>query len=168
MGLLLDENKGETSTVALRDELEKNIVRLFQKLLLYQMRSICLYHRNAAAIISRDMLRIDDWAGQLSSIKEAEGAVQRDMEQYNTEESKMQLRKLNEAAGALEQTLQHIHAAMQEQTEQQAKRHGDDKDKQCLADLRVTDPRTDKKDIEAKKGGLLKDSYKWILEHIDF
>jgi len=168
VNLLLDENKGETSTAALRDELEKDIVRLFQKLLLYQMRSICLYHRNGAAIIGRDMLRIDDWAGHLSSIKEAEGAVQRDMEQYNTEESKMQLRKLNEAAGALERTLQNIHAAMQDQTEQQAKRHEDDKDKQCLTDLRVTDPRTDKKEIEVKKGGLLKDSYKWILEHTDF
>jgi hypothetical protein len=158
--LLLDENKGETSTAALRNELEKDIVRLFQKLLLYQMRSICLYHRNGAAIVSRNMLRIDDWAGQLNSIKEAEGAVQSDMEQYNTEESKMQLRKLNEAASALERTLQNIHAAIQDQAEQQAKRHEDDKDKQFLTDLRVTDPRTDKKEIEIKKGGLLKDSYK--------
>ena len=168
VGLLLDENKGETSAAALRDELEKDIVQLFQKLLSYQIRSICLYHRNQAAIVGRDMFRIDDWAGQLSSIKDAEGAVQRDMEQYNSEDSKMQLRKLNDAAGALERNLQNIHKAMQDQTEQQAKRHEDDKDKQCLLDLRVTDPRTDKKEIEDKKGGLLKDSYKWILEHTDY
>ena len=32
----------------------------------------------------------------------------------------------------------------------------------CLADLRVTDPRDDKKRIEDTKGGLLKDSYHWI------
>lgn len=38
----------------------------------------------------------------------------------------------------------------------------------CLADLRSTDPRDDKKRIEDMKGGLLKDSYKWILEHQDF
>ncbi|KAH6985561.1 hypothetical protein EDB80DRAFT_873167 [Ilyonectria destructans] len=38
----------------------------------------------------------------------------------------------------------------------------------CLADLRLTDPRDDKTRIEQTKGGLLKDSYKWILDHKDF
>ncbi|KAL2884830.1 Vegetative incompatibility protein HET-E-1 [Ceratocystis lukuohia] len=44
----------------------------------------------------------------------------------------------------------------------------DEKDKQCLIDLCVTDPRTDKKSIENKKGGLLKDCYQWIVKHKDF
>ena len=35
----------------------------------------------------------------------------------------------------------------------------------CLQDLRLTDPRDDKKRIEATKGGLLADSYRWILEN---
>ncbi|KAN0117092.1 putative beta transducin-like protein [Hyaloscypha variabilis] len=39
---------------------------------------------------------------------------------------------------------------------------------QCRRDLRTTDPRDDKKRIEETKGGLLKDSYRWILEHSDF
>ncbi|KAI5465116.1 WD40-repeat-containing domain protein [Mariannaea sp. PMI_226] len=39
---------------------------------------------------------------------------------------------------------------------------------QCLADIRLTDPRDDKIRIEQTKGGLLKDSYKWILDHEDF
>ncbi|KAL2884662.1 Vegetative incompatibility protein HET-E-1 [Ceratocystis lukuohia] len=43
-----------------------------------------------------------------------------------------------------------------------------EKDNQCLSDLYVTDPRTDKKTIEEKKGGLLDDCYKWILGHTDF
>ncbi|KAH7176234.1 hypothetical protein EDB81DRAFT_33911 [Dactylonectria macrodidyma] len=38
----------------------------------------------------------------------------------------------------------------------------------CIADLRLTDPRDDKTRIEQTKGGLLKDSYKWILDHEDF
>ncbi|KAH7186864.1 hypothetical protein DER44DRAFT_184096 [Fusarium oxysporum] len=167
--LLLDKNKGKTSSAPLRDMLQKEIVQLLQKLLLYQMRSVCLYHRNWVAV-GRDMLRIDLWEAhrQLSNIKKAEVAVQRDMEQYNSEESKTQLRKLNDAAGALEKNLQNIHPTMQDQTEQQEKRHEDGKDKQCLQDLRVTDPRTDKKDIEDRKGGLLKEPYLWILEHTDF
>lgn len=38
----------------------------------------------------------------------------------------------------------------------------------CLPDLRNTDPRDDKARIEAFKGGLLEDSYRWILKHSDF
>jgi hypothetical protein len=38
----------------------------------------------------------------------------------------------------------------------------------CTQDLRLTDPRDDKKRIEDTKGGLLKDSYRWILENSDF
>lgn len=38
----------------------------------------------------------------------------------------------------------------------------------CIEDLRPTDPRDDKKRIEDMKGGLLKDSYKWILDNANF
>ena len=38
----------------------------------------------------------------------------------------------------------------------------------CLQNLRVTDPRDDKKRIEDTKGGLLEGSYRWILENSNF
>ncbi|WYZ42067.1 hypothetical protein EsH8_V_000962 [Colletotrichum jinshuiense] len=44
----------------------------------------------------------------------------------------------------------------------------DDQDNQFLADLRTTDPRDDKARTERIKGGLLRDSYHWILDHADF
>ncbi|KAH7113128.1 NACHT domain-containing protein [Dactylonectria estremocensis] len=168
VSLLLDENKAEQSSAGLRVQVEMYVVQLYEKLLLYQMKSVCLYYRNWATVIGRDMVKLDDWAGQLSEILEAEAAVQRDMEQYNTEESKMQLRKLTDAASAIEMNLQDIHSAIQDQTRQQEKRHQDDKGKQCLRDLYVTDPHDDKKRIEDAKGGLLWGSYRWILEHADF
>jgi hypothetical protein len=37
-----------------------------------------------------------------------------------------------------------------------------------MQDLHVTDPRKDKKRIQDTKGGLLRDSYRWILDHADF
>lgn len=43
-----------------------------------------------------------------------------------------------------------------------------DKLNKCLGDLRSTDPRHDKKRIEDTNSGLLKDSYRWILENSDF
>ena len=42
------------------------------------------------------------------------------------------------------------------------------KDKECLRHLYVTDPRADKIRIEETKGGLIPDSYHWILENCDF
>ncbi|KAK4248387.1 beta transducin-like protein HET-E2C*4 [Corynascus novoguineensis] len=41
-------------------------------------------------------------------------------------------------------------------------------DARCLADLRCTDPRDDKKRIEDAKGGLLRDSYRWVLDNTEF
>ena len=41
-------------------------------------------------------------------------------------------------------------------------------DQECIQHLRLTDPRDDKKRIEDTKGGLLEDSYYWILENSDF
>ncbi|KAL5370668.1 hypothetical protein DPSP01_014726 [Paraphaeosphaeria sporulosa] len=38
----------------------------------------------------------------------------------------------------------------------------------CIQDLRQTDPRDDKKRIEDTKGGLLADSYRWVLGNITF
>ncbi|KAK1987242.1 WD40-repeat-containing domain protein [Colletotrichum cereale] len=43
-----------------------------------------------------------------------------------------------------------------------------DGDRDFLRDLRVTDPRDDKARIERTKGGLLRDSYHWVLDHDDF
>ncbi|KAH7308785.1 WD40-repeat-containing domain protein [Rhexocercosporidium sp. MPI-PUGE-AT-0058] len=44
----------------------------------------------------------------------------------------------------------------------------DPQSRSCIQDLRITDPREDKKRIEDTKGGLLRDSYYWIFEHADF
>ena len=38
----------------------------------------------------------------------------------------------------------------------------------CIQDIRLTDPRDDKKRIEETKGGLLEGSYRWVLESASF
>ncbi|OQV03579.1 WD domain-containing protein [Cladophialophora immunda] len=43
-----------------------------------------------------------------------------------------------------------------------------DKVRDCIKDIRLIDPVDHKQDIEDKRGGLLKDSYRWIIEHSDF
>ncbi|KAM9874159.1 hypothetical protein BJF96_g573 [Verticillium dahliae] len=156
-GLLLDENRSETSSAGLRYQLEKHVAQLYQKLLLYQMKSACLNYRNRGAVFLRDMLRLDNWDGSLDEIRNAEDAVRRDSEQYNTEQIRSHLQAIAIAAGSQEMKLQDIYLAIQ-----------DEKKQQCLQDLRVTDPRDDKARIESTKGGLREDSYRWILDHPDF
>ncbi|KAI0162917.1 hypothetical protein BJ166DRAFT_481863 [Pestalotiopsis sp. NC0098] len=165
--LLLDENedKDKQSFAGLRSQLEQDIKHIYEKLLLYQLKSICLYRRHWVKTIIKDAFKLDGWADQLSAIKEVEAAVQRDMEQYSTEEIKNQLQTLSKNADT---NLKAIISSIQDQTYEQERRSQDDKDKQCLLDLYVTDPHTDKKRIEETKGGLLEGSYSWILEHDDF
>ncbi|KAM3074219.1 hypothetical protein ACMFMG_002959 [Clarireedia jacksonii] len=43
-----------------------------------------------------------------------------------------------------------------------------DKMQKCIQDLRPTDPRDDKRRIEETKGGLVEESYHWILENSNF
>ncbi|KAL2889580.1 Vegetative incompatibility protein HET-E-1 [Ceratocystis lukuohia] len=166
--LLLDKNQCETTTAKMQGELEREMVHLFQKLLLYQMRSIRLYHHSRPTTITRDTFRIGDWTGQLNNIKKAEETVERHIDQCNTQESKIWLQSLKDTTGVLQQSLQNIEKTAQKQIEQRAKTHKDDHDKQCLSDLHITDPQIDKKNIEEQKGGLLKDCYEWIFNHRNF
>ncbi|KAH8812200.1 hypothetical protein F5884DRAFT_898507 [Xylogone sp. PMI_703] len=46
--------------------------------------------------------------------------------------------------------------------------HGQSDDDRCLSDLRITDPTDDKTRIQETKGGLLEDSYRWVLENPEF
>ncbi|KAH8690362.1 hypothetical protein GQ44DRAFT_581547, partial [Phaeosphaeriaceae sp. PMI808] len=76
--LLLDENMTEAHSQGLRGELEKVIAQLCSKLLLYQMKSMCYYHRRRLSVFMRDLIKLDNWDGELSDIQAAEAAVQRD------------------------------------------------------------------------------------------
>lgn len=164
--LLLDKNRAVESSAGLRDELEILIAQLYQKLLLYQIKSVCLYHQKQLVIIGRDLLSLDDSAGQLRDIREAEDAVERNAEQYNSEQVKKHISSLATTAVSQEQKLDGIHSAIQDQTQQREKRYRDDRDEQCLKDLYETNPIKDKERIENTKGGLLRDSYLWVLPEL--
>ena len=88
------------------------------------------------------------------------------------------LRKLDREAEASRRALDSLVIKVQEHIELSRDKPGvlqkidqhitDPQTQTCLKDLRTTDPRDDKKRIEQTKGGLLKDSYSWILENSDF
>ncbi|KAF7505723.1 hypothetical protein GJ744_000489 [Endocarpon pusillum] len=166
--LLLEENMTEGRSSGLREELEKAVTLLYAKLLLYQMKSVCYYHRGRLSVFARDLIKLDNWDGELGDIEAAEAVVQKDSAQYNTLAIRTRLGAIAEAAKSQNAKLDGISLAIREQTKQQERIHETSVNNQCLADLFLTDPRADKKRIEETKGGLLKDSYCWILDNPDF
>jgi hypothetical protein len=166
--LLLDENMTEAHSKESRANLEEVVTQLYAKLLLYQMKSVCYYHRGRFVAFMRDMVKLENWDGELSDIQAAEMSVQTDSTQYNTASMRARLGAIAETAKSQNAKLDNIGSAIREQTRQQTRMHETSEDNKCLADLRLTDPRDDKKRIEETKGGLLKDAYHWVVDHPDF
>ncbi|KAB2569004.1 Vegetative incompatibility protein HET-E-1 [Lasiodiplodia theobromae] len=165
--LLLDENI-QAHSQGLRGELEKNITQLYARLLLYQMKSVFYYHHSRFAVFMGDLVKHYNWDGELSDLKAAQVAVQQDSDQYNKQSIRARLGDIAETAKSQNAKLDSISSAIHEQTQQQKAMHETSEDRRCLRDLRATDPRDEKKRIEDLKGGLLKGSYRWVLENSDF
>ncbi|KAI8314939.1 hypothetical protein K4K61_003385 [Colletotrichum sp. SAR11_59] len=173
--LLLDRERAGPDLEGLRGQLEKHIVQLYQKLLLYQMRSVCLHSKSQVIVFLRDTVKLDNWAGKLDDIRAAETAVRGCSDQYHEVEVSRHLQKTRQHLQGLEakaecqlKQFQGVTSAIQYQTRQHAERQQDQDDRKCLNDLFQTDPCDDKTRIQDTKGGLLRDSYLWVLGHPDF
>jgi len=55
-----------------RKGMEAQIIDLYKALLSYQMKSVCSYYAHRQLIFLRDLVGIDDWKGDLATIREAE------------------------------------------------------------------------------------------------
>jgi hypothetical protein len=142
------DHVGELSGV--RRELENQIVDLYKALLHYQIKSVYAYYRNRGLVFLRDMIKLDNWDADLGNIRDAEKGFRHDAQVYTAQQ----------ATSHLEQLVSHArNQEMQQMSE---------KDQQCLKHLRLTNPRDDKARIERTKGGLLQDSYRWVLDHPEF
>jgi hypothetical protein len=138
---LLKESTDDANELSgMRRELENQIVDLYKVLLTYQIKSVCSYYRHRGLVFLRDIVKLDDWDGDLKAVLDAENRFRQYSKAYTTQ-----------------QTNSHL--------EQLVTNQGSEKDQQCLKDLRPTDPRHDKTRIEQTKGGLLRDSYRWILDN---
>ena len=164
--LLLKENTVDVETSAgVRGELEQRVIDLYQALLLYLIKSVGSYYRNRFIAFLRDTIKLDDWNGSLQSVEVAENAIRQDSYAYTAQQISLRLEQLLDVAKNQEsRLLQDIYCLLQQQVSVQMEKE----DKECIQHLRLTDPRDDKKRIEETKGGLLGDSYYWILENSDF
>ncbi|SPO01196.1 uncharacterized protein DNG_03943 [Cephalotrichum gorgonifer] len=163
---LLETTHAETS--GMRDELQKHIGHLYKKLLSHQMKSVCTLFRGRASTIARDMIKLDDWANALQSVRDAETVVQRDIDTFHDSEVRALLNDISKQAIDQHAQLQDISRAIRETDQNQEERQQDERTKKCLADLRLTDPRDDMRRIEDTKGGLFRGASNWILSSDDF
>ena len=93
---LLETSHAKTS--GMRDELQKHIGDLYKRLLSHQMKSICSLFRETAATIARDMLKLDDWANALQSVRDAEAVMQRDIDTFHDSEARTLLNDISKQA----------------------------------------------------------------------
>lgn len=145
--IILTENTNAYSHLSkLKGGLEAQLIDLYKMLLLYQIKSVCSYYTNRGLVFLRDIAKLDDWDGDIKAVERAEAIFYKDSDVHRKE-------KMN---ANLEQLAKYVEKKMTKE------------DLQCFKDLGITDPRYDKKRIENTKGGLLEQSYRWILDNPDF
>jgi hypothetical protein len=72
---LLKESSDDVNELSgVRRELENYIVDLYRVLLTYQIKSVCSYYRHHGLVFLRDIIKLDDWDGNLKAIQDAENA----------------------------------------------------------------------------------------------
>ncbi|KAJ2997492.1 hypothetical protein NUW58_g638 [Xylaria curta] len=149
-------------------QLKRRIIELYNALLQYQMKSVVSYYRNQGIRFLRDIVRWDDWEGDINRVKNIETTIQDDMNQYYRERTKTSLNEFVDHARALTAQLGNIQQDIRSFIVQQkvASREKDESD--FRRDLRVVDPQDDMQRIENSKDQLLDDAYKWILNTFEY
>lgn len=163
---LLKERDLESKDYAgLQSGLEGQIIHLYKVLLSYQMKSVCSYYQNRGLVFLKDLVQLHDWEGQMNDVGEAVTAIFESSQEYSTQ----QIVDFQEQEM---KTLRDIHHTLQKQTlvqrdsqEQAKKDQEEEKDRECLKELRLTNPEDDMKRIEDSKDPLLHESFVWILSH---
>ncbi|KAK4076686.1 uncharacterized protein Triagg1_4289 [Trichoderma aggressivum f. europaeum] len=148
-GLLFSDKSGG-ATAGIQQELQTKLIDLYKKLLSFELKSICSYYRHRALIFLGDLIKLDDWEGSLRAVQDAEAFFNEHVRVFQSVDLGQDVKQLV------------AHAK-----DEQEYRKTDD-DKKCLRDLYITDPRMDKSRIESTKGGLIQDSYRWILNNSEF
>jgi NACHT domain/N-terminal domain of NWD NACHT-NTPase len=163
--LLREDTVNAEESAGVRGQLERRVIRLYEALLLYLIRSVYAFNRYRLVAFIRDVVKLDDWEGSLVGVEDAENAVRQGSEAYNSHQIRRSLEEILEVAKNQEsKLLRDIYSVLQQQISVQLKKE----DQECIQNLRTTNPRHDKKRIEDTKGGLLSDSYRWVLQNQSF
>ncbi|KAJ5681613.1 NACHT-domain-containing protein [Penicillium maclennaniae] len=162
----------------LKADLTDRLIDLYKLIIDFQVRSVIRFYRSRTKNFFRGTINYDGWDKKIQNIKENDAALVQKFETAMSgtgldisRSSLQELRKLAQEASKQRASLSSLIRISQEQLSvlQRIDQHiTDPQDQICLQHLRTTNPRDDKDRIEKDKGGLLKDSYRWILDNDDF
>ncbi|RJE17667.1 NACHT domain protein [Aspergillus sclerotialis] len=159
---------GDESYEKVRERLETTVVELYKALLLYQMKSACSYAQNQGWTFLRNIISLDDWKGQLDSVKAAEAVVEKDSTKYNEERTQSHLGEIVRNCQGTFSVLTGVQETLQEYIASQSRMaRGKDFD-ECLADLYVEDPQAQLSGIQGLKDDLIPEACEWILKSDEF
>lgn len=133
------------------------LVEIYREILLFEIKSICSYYRNRGLSFLRDLVKFDDWESHLENICKLENEFKRDYHQHTSQQSINSNLKIQ---GHLERL---VDLVLEKKENELA-----ELDRQCLRDLRVTNPKHDKKRIIEAKGDLQWGFLSWIFQNSQF
>ena len=169
----------------LRIDLTERLVDLYKLIIDFQVQTVLRFYRSRTKNFFRGTINYDSWHKKLQDIKDGDKELVLKLETAMSTTSLDVLKNLAEEADASRTALHSLLKKQQELIEVNRDQLGVARDylgfaqkmdrcmsnaenRTCLQDLQATDPRDDKKRIEQDKGGLLRDSYSWVLDHVDF
>ncbi|KAJ5766476.1 uncharacterized protein N7511_004092 [Penicillium nucicola] len=154
----------QSMTDSLKDEIMKSLIDLYKLVINFQVQSVLRFYSSSGKRYIKDVTKYDSWDAQVESIKKTESSLHQNAGKALSGASLRQLEKIQEESRRSRKTLETIsnHA-------QAVEKHMSDAEyRRCLANLKATNPIDDKERIEDDKGGLLEDSYRWVLENDQF
>jgi hypothetical protein len=162
----------------LRADLTERLVDLYKLIIDFQVRSVIRFYRSRTKNFFKGTINYDGWDKKLQDIKDVDAALILRFETAMSGSSLQALKGLARQAEASREVLDGLLIKARELVEvsrghlgfaqKMDRRMSDAENRACLRDLQATDSRDDKDRIEQDKGGLLKDSYRWVLDNDDF
>lgn len=162
----------------LRTDFTEHIVKFYKSIIDFQIQTILRFYCSRAKNLLKGAIKYDNWNKKLQNIKDAEKELILKFETAISATSLGVLRDLAKETESLQTAFKNLIEINRSQlnvsqetlgfAQKMDRRISDAENRACLRDLHATDPWHDKERIEQSKGGLLRDSYSWIFNHVDF
>jgi DNA replication protein DnaC len=169
----------------LRADLTERLMDLYKLIIDFQVQTVLRFYRSRTKNFFIGTINYDSWDKKLQDIKDGDKELVLKFEIAMSATSLDVLKNLVEEAEASRSILSSLLKKQQELmkvnldqlgvaqdhlsfAQKMDRRMSNAENRACLQDLQATDPRDDKTRIERDKGGLLRDSYHWILENSEY
>ncbi|PWY70108.1 ankyrin repeat protein [Aspergillus eucalypticola CBS 122712] len=95
--ILWSTSSRSSDHTGLKEQFNANIVKLYQEILHFEVKSVLRFHRSWQRNFAGDIFQPEDWNGMVSSIKDLEKLVQQDAATISTEVSRRHLKEVEQS-----------------------------------------------------------------------